>query len=747
MSDDDVSISGSSSEEDLATTGLIATRERRSTAGNRIADLLANLDDEELQKELLGDEEDDAEDYEGSDKGSDEDDALDSSSDDEDAAAAVEDEGLEEKEIKRAERMEAKRKRKAQDARLKLPAALKKRGEKRVKLADAAGGEEGQDVEVGEGVAPARPKKKSERVSWLPTAEDAPTRQSRRAAAVTNRETTRANLEEQAKRSEKQKSFMRDAAVREKSTRRMQLTLEQRLEKMRRIEKETARDLGRFEREEAERVRLREEALAAKRRRGIEGPVTRLWSGSAVWEGGKVTGNWKMKVKRVEGGSKAVEEIEEMVAPKKQEADEAKVTEEPNIVDMGKAGEAVDVPEKHSLQPEAAKPASVQGTQTVSLPTRFASASQTHPEQPAAMDSPSVSSNAGQSTQPQSTNVTPPKPQQGDAHPATQPLTQPSSVSWLQGIQEYATQPSVQSQSGVSTAAAQPPQHPHQQLQAPYTPSAPALNAAPQPPPSNAPPPYAPLASALPGAQLPPSKTLQPSTSTYPTWPPGQGAFSINQPSTTATPTPLTPVAPPPPPEPLIREQALRTLLILESFPSLSEPTITEKPSRRSTSKAATQTNPLDPTPLSTTLLGPDAYPTFTPSQRTYLTARHRTQKKEPVMPPAPPALMCSVQHTVKAKYRDAKTGLGYADLHAYKGLQRVLAGGTMWSALLGCWVGPSYGAMGRPARGVVEGFAGPVPEKKEVGKVKDKEKEKEKEKEKIVGGDGDGDVKMEGAA
>lgn len=742
MSDNE-SNSSSSEEEDITTTGLIATRARRSNAGNRIASLLANLDDEELQKELLGDEEDDAEDYEGSKYGSDDDDAaLESSSDeegDQGSAAEGEAEAAEEKEVKRAERVEARRKRKARDARLKLPAAVKR---KRVRVAEQEDGDKGQDVEMAEAAASTapRPKKKSERVSWLPTAEDAPTRQSRRSAAVTNREATRANLEEQAKRSEKQKLFMRDAAVREKSTRRMVLSQEQRLEKMRRIEKETARELGRYEREEAERVRAREEALAAKRRRDVEGPFMRFWSGSAVWEGGEVSGNWKMKVKRVEGGSKRIEEIEEMVKPKKKEEGKGEngVVGENGCTDLTKMSDVVDVAtKKHDKtnvpELDAAKPSTVQGAQTVSLPMRASTGSLTNPIQPATQILPSALSTAGPSTQPQSTNATPPKAPSDTVAPG-QPTNEPSSESWLQGIQKYAAQPATQPPPDThlqpsSQSQTKPPPQP----QAPYTPSAPALNAAPTQLPltPQAHPPYAPPTSALPLAQSQ-SKALQPTTSMYPTWPPGTGAFSIYQPTTNSNPTPVTPSAPPPPPEPLVREQALRTLLILDSFPSLSE-TVTPAPtSRRSSSKAATQTSTLEPTLLATTLLGTDVYPTFTPPQRTYLISKHRTLKKEPIMPPAPPHLMCAVQHTVKAKYRDAKTGLGYGDLHAYKGLQRVLAGGTMWSGLLGCWVGPSYGAMGRPARGVVEGFAGTVPERRRDGEK---------------GGKGEEDVKMEGAA
>jgi hypothetical protein len=47
--------------------------------------------------------------------------------------------------------------------------------------------------------------------------------------------------------------------------------------------------------------------------------------------------------------------------------------------------------------------------------------------------------------------------------------------------------------------------------------------------------------------------------------------------------------------------------------------------------------------------------------------------------------------------------------LQVYKIIQRMVAGGSAWSALLGAWVGPQTAVglrLGRPARGVPEGFA-----------------------------------------
>lgn len=646
MSDDSHSDSGSESE-DLSTTGLIATRAKRATAGNLYATLRANLDDEELQKELLAEDEGDAGDYEGSDKDvGDDDDAFDSSSDEDDAGPPQEGdvEELEgEKALKKQERAEARKKRKVHEARLKLPAWRKTA--KRVKLAD--------DVKTEDGSATERPKKKSERSNWLPTPTDMPMRQSARSLAVANREVVHANLKQSAARSEKQKRIMKSAAERERSEKYMILTQEERLKKCERIERETAREFGRWEREEAERQRLREEALAAKRKRGFDGPMIRMWSGSVLWEGERI------RVKRVEHGSQNVEEIKD-----KEESREVK---------------------EDGSGTEPATPAGVENTATAGSDTPAQTQTKSTPEPLLAVSG--ALQPSAQSAPAETTSTEPPPAQ---ATPGE------SQSSLLPGIQEYAAQP------------APPPLQPPGHLN--YTPSTPALHAAPtaqqeeQPPPINASNPTNPT-------------TFQP----YHAWQPS--AFH----PFTAAPQPQ---MAPPPPAPLLREQAQRSLVILSSFSTLENPTVTT--TKRTPKSKLPETTPLDPTPLSETLI-PASHPPFNQAEKTYLLTRPRKRtvpgsttitlggapppppKFEVPLPPAPPKLRCALT-SWPAKFRDPKTGLAYADMHQYKAIQRVVAGGGAWSGILGAWVGPSYGLMGRPARGVPEGFAGP---KKEIAATK----------------------------
>ena len=205
----------------------------------------------------------------------------------------------------------------------------------------------------------------------------------------------------------------------------------------------------------------------------------------------------------------------------------------------------------------------------------------------------------------------------------------------------------------------------------------------------------------------------------YHGWPPGTHQFTLKPTQHFVAPHPQ---PPPPPPAPVLREQAQRTLIILTQFPSLDHPTegAGTKPTKRT---YRTKNNPeginpsnlntnstnsvLDTDPLKSIIL-PTSYPSFTPDEAKYLLTkpRKRTNLNEHPLP-APPARMKCAVTCWKAKFQDPKTGLGFADMHQYKAIQRVVAGGCAWSGMLGAWVGPRMGAMGRPARGVPEGFAG----------------------------------------
>jgi vacuolar protein sorting-associated protein 72 len=722
MSDDDSSASSSSEAEDINKSGLVATRAKRRTAGNLYETLRANLDDEELQKELLAeDEAEDAEDYLASDREDDEA-AMESSSSDEDAdAGAGEDEG--ERELKKVERIEQRKKRKAQDARLRIPGVAPK---KKVKLADDAKGSEDAGTESERARLAKKKKKKSERSNWLPEAADAPTRQSRRELAVKNREVIHANLKESAVRSEKQKQLMKDAAKRVRMTDRLPLTQEQRYEKCRRIEKETAKELGRTEREEAERIRIREEILAAKRRREIEGPVMRIWSGSGVFEDGK------LKVKRL--GSKTMTEYEIEAKKRDEEAAEEarKKAEEARKEALRKEEEAR---EEAKRQEEEAKKREAERLEEERKERERVEAARVEAEQAEAREKENEKAAmdlfdwGGESSRPGTADQA-----MVDAPPAEESLKDdvafdlpdenktealpeqpleavmdPLHDSWLSGIHEYAAQTEASLPPNGSPFATDVPASSTIKLEAkplhggslldlpaPVPATQPELSV--QPAQLTAPP----GASAL-TAEAPLSQTPQLG------WVPGTMTFSATpQPSTASKPTPppAVPQEPVPPAAPVLREQAQRTLLILSAFPSLDAPATTATGKPRKSLLTGSTNNSLESTPLSRTLI-PGSHPTLTPEQTRYL-SRTLKRNKLDALPDPPAKPKCAVTGW-PAKYTDPKTGLPYADLQVYKIVQRMVAGGSAWSALVGAWVGPQTAVglrLGRPARGVPEGFA-----------------------------------------
>ncbi len=87
---------------------------------------------------------------------------------------------------------------------------------------------------------------------------------------------------------------------------------------------------------------------------------------------------------------------------------------------------------------------------------------------------------------------------------------------------------------------------------------------------------------------------------------------------------------------------------------------------------------------------------------------------------PKPIQALCAIT-SGPAKYLDPATGLPYADLAAYKSVQRLVKGGSVWSNLLEAWVGVDGKGGEGAAKGVPEGFygGGGAGEGNQVGEVK----------------------------
>ncbi|RPA87871.1 YL1-domain-containing protein [Ascobolus immersus RN42] len=281
---------------------LVAGRQRRSTAGNRLASLLH----QEVDKDdtLFMEDESDVE-FEAEDTGAMSDVQF-SSSDDEDEAkpgeggeqGTAEDPELEgERELQQAER-EAKKaaRKKAQENFLKPKPAPKRKasvampeestqGDTPTPGPDDAASHDGQHHDtVGFETINGRPRKKSERISWVP--EIGPVRQSSRSLAVANKERTIQRLEESEKRRLQIIAQMEAAKQRQGgSKKKKEMTQAERLEEAKITERRNLRSLNRWEEAENQRAEARRERLAALHGQRITGPVVRFWSGKGVWNG------------------------------------------------------------------------------------------------------------------------------------------------------------------------------------------------------------------------------------------------------------------------------------------------------------------------------------------------------------------------------------------------------------------------------------------------------------------------------
>ncbi|KAL8855043.1 MAG: hypothetical protein Q9221_000240 [Calogaya cf. arnoldii] len=285
---------GDSTDEDEHVESLVTGRAKRATAGTRMSTLLEKEGDDELELLFAEDEQDEDNEFEADDQEDASDLQLDSASSDDEQDPAKNDDDFEgEKELQRQTRAEKQKKRKAQDAFMK-PAAMKKR----VKLPSRP-----DPLTLPSTPAP-RPKKKSERVSWLPTPEAGPVRASSRRQTVQNKEITTTRLVAFEKRRKQQVQVMEEAAKRKEASKPKAMNQAQRMEEAARIERVNAKSLNRWETAEKKRVAEQKAKLEALHNRQLIGPVITWWSGLARWVDGKLKQvGWK-SVKEAEAEAK-----------------------------------------------------------------------------------------------------------------------------------------------------------------------------------------------------------------------------------------------------------------------------------------------------------------------------------------------------------------------------------------------------------------------------------------------------------
>ncbi|KAG0138850.1 YL1 nuclear protein-domain-containing protein [Tuber indicum] len=272
---------------------LVAGRERRSTAGNRLASLLHQEADAE--DTLFLEDEDDVE-FEARDVEELSDVLLESSDDEDDynGGGGVDgkeggqgEEDLEgERELQQQAKEErAAKKRKAAEAFLKPRVSTRKRvtiqdGSSTTTTATAA---QTTATSPSRG-SPPRPRKKSERVSWIP--EFTATRASSRTLSLQNRTETMKRLQESEKRRLHTIKLMEAAAAKkDKENPRKEMTQVERLKEAKLTEERNLKSLNKWEESEAVRLEEQRKKLAALQNRKLVGPVITWWSGTAEWNG------------------------------------------------------------------------------------------------------------------------------------------------------------------------------------------------------------------------------------------------------------------------------------------------------------------------------------------------------------------------------------------------------------------------------------------------------------------------------
>lgn len=263
---------------------LAVSRSRRANAGNRMAKLLQLAEAEdaetveeygEIFQEFAGDDE-----FHG---GEDDDDVALSSSD-EDEGDEGQDEEQGEKDLRKEEKSAMRKKRKRETL---IQQMMKKKVAKIMPSAPAVQSvtEAAPPVKAG----PGRPKKKSERVSWLVDEADAgPTRASSRTLAMQSKEAVTQRLKKKEQQRLKTVAVMREAEARKEAKKAKVLTQADRLAEAARIEKKNSKTVSRWE--EAERIRAEEQQarLEALKNRRLEGPVITYYSGPGLFLGDKM---------------------------------------------------------------------------------------------------------------------------------------------------------------------------------------------------------------------------------------------------------------------------------------------------------------------------------------------------------------------------------------------------------------------------------------------------------------------------
>ncbi|EXJ90926.1 hypothetical protein A1O1_04032 [Capronia coronata CBS 617.96] len=689
---------GSGSSEDESETEqvetLVAGRERRKTAGNRydrdmlLDEAAAAVDEDADEVTLLFADNEEEEDEEF--KSSDEDEDADmSSSDDDDQGPNVAPDDLEgEKEIQKQAKQERAKKRRA-DLALTSVAGLRKKLKTDPTRPAALS-------------APAKPSKKKERVTWVHDPDSG--RSSLRKQTIAHRAETIARLKESEAQSKKMKALKEQRDRERAKDAPKELTQEDRLAEAARVERQNAKSLNRWETMEKKRQEEQAAKLAALKDRKLDGPVISWWSARAKWIGPKLH---KIGTKDagdvIEGGAETKKRgrkskafLEQQAAVKEAATgttSQKTTTEMPTLLETP-APTAV-TPAPSLLLDQANDPARKPATEPATGPTTEPSKEPT--TEPTMEPTIEPTTNKIPDDAPASETKPP---------PVTHAAPQEEEDSFLKGIHEYATLEDEENAPGINPDNSAPRQSNVQQPkeQSPQEQSnigttsdtvTSSVNQQKQPEEekseeqpsiattsntistqpiqatqrenevSQTPQDDATKPDTTPGLQSTnPTQTKQITTtpSTADEAPSAPEPSSAPQPPPVAEtlpvpkPAPAPEVAAVPEPEPIV-ENSTRNLVILEKFDELSNEARQE-------------------------------YSFFFNTRKAAKPVKHSQE-------------LCPIT-TQPVRYRDASTGMGYANVVGYKKLQELKRHGFVWSSMLGCYVGRDGGAV---ARGVPEGF------------------------------------------
>ncbi|KAF4449860.1 Vacuolar protein sorting-associated protein 72 like protein [Fusarium austroafricanum] len=669
---------------DDAIEWLATTRKRRSTAGNRMKSMLANEEPDSDLELLFAEDENDQGFSDAEGNGSDV--QMDSSDDEDDNDNDGDLEGEKELEKQAKERRAAQRKRKAQEA---IPAKFRKK----VRI----------DPTTRTPSAPAkpapRPKKKSERTSWLPSAADLPTRASSRQTTRLSKEQLHQQMVEREARRIKQLAQMQKKAARLETMKKPPMTQEERLREAAIVEKRNSKSLNRWEEAEKQREEERRAKLAALHNRTLKGPVITFWSGIGEWMGKHMV-------------------IEEPTKEKRKRGEKAKGKEKDKVVSTGDqkeggqngtpaTGDAVPKT-KEELQPSP-KPSGAASTETSAVrdpedanaaaPVKFGE-DITKPT-----DTPPAAENGGPQTVLHGEDAPaiampppphpPPTPPSSLAAPAPPPSTfvpTPSPPPSLEPPPNGLTGPSahVGSASITNSFAAPPPG-----LSRPPDLKPSGVLAAPvlAPPPGigvNG------IAPPMMGFGNPKSNVLAPPNTSQGVMPPTLTATAPphNAPST---------ISPPSKPSTADIPTSSTTNLLPKSHPPLL-PTKATGPDTSGNAQAPDSQPQPQPQP-STGARNAIVFQNFDDNalkDRSIQTQVIFGRKMNKLSKPSPAPLCVITNHP--ARYRDPRTGLPYYNAYAYREIQRLTRGEYRWSNILGAWAGSGTYA----ARGVPERFLNP---------------------------------------